>query len=119
MEAGYPTGFLIAPVFIYDNWKNDYHDLLISLKDKMPEKLAHPITFEVISHRYTIVAKNRILKVFPESTLPMNEDDRQFKYGQFGYGKYVYTKDQISQIKEFFTLEIEKIFENKKLLYII
>lgn len=25
-EAGYPTGFLIAPVFIYPNWKEEYRN---------------------------------------------------------------------------------------------
>lgn len=46
-----------------------------------------PITFEVISHRYTTRAKNVINEVFPDNTLPMNDDERKYKYGQFGYGK--------------------------------
>ena len=25
-------GFLIAPVFMYENWKEEYHNLLIELK---------------------------------------------------------------------------------------
>jgi len=35
-KAGYPTGFLIAPVFVYPNWKEEYHDLLIELRRKLP-----------------------------------------------------------------------------------
>lgn len=27
-KAGYPIGFIIAPVFLYDNWKDDYKNLL-------------------------------------------------------------------------------------------
>jgi spore photoproduct lyase len=73
----------------------------------------------IISHRYTTIAKNRILKVFPESELPMNDEERKFKYGQFGYGKYVYQNEIISEIKEFFTKNIEKLFKNKKVKYII
>ncbi|MPW24409.1 spore photoproduct lyase [Alkalibaculum sp. M08DMB] len=118
-KAGYPTGFLIAPVFIYENWEKEYHDLLIQLKQKLPDDLKHPLTFEIISHRYTTIAKNRILQVFPESKLPMEEDDRKFKYGQFGYGKYVYPKENIDKIKDFFSKEIEKIFVNKEIKYII
>ena len=118
-KAGYPMGFLIAPVFIYSNWKEEYHDLLLELKSKLPSDLKFPITFEVISHRYTTIAKNRILDVFPKSELPMMEEERKFKYGQFGYGKYVYPKESLDEIKQFFKKEIEELFSNKEVKYII
>lgn len=118
-KAGYPIGFLIAPVFIYSNWKEEYHDLLLELSNKLPYDLKHPVTFEIISHRYTTIAKNRILQVFPESQLPMNEEERKFKYGQFGYGKYVYPKENIDEIKEFFMKEIGELFQNKEVKYVI
>lgn len=118
-EAGYPIGFLIAPVFIYDGWKEEYHDLLVELSKKLPKSLQFPVTFEIISHRYTTTAKNIILQVFPESELPMNEEERKFKYGQFGYGKYVYPKENIDEIKQFFIEEIEKIFQLKEIKYVI
>jgi spore photoproduct lyase len=51
MEAGYPLGFIIAPVFLYENWKEDYRKLLLDLKAFLPAKLSYPLTFEVISHR--------------------------------------------------------------------
>jgi len=81
-EAGYPIGFLVAPIFIYPNWKEEYYDLLLQLSKKLPKDLKFPVTFEIISHRYTTIAKNRILNVFPETELPMNDEDRKFKYGQ-------------------------------------
>lgn len=118
-KAGYPMGFLIAPIFIYPNWKEEYHDLLLELSSKLPDDLKFPVTFEIISHRYTTIAKNRILQVFPESGLPMDDEDRKFKYGQFGYGKYVYTKESIDEIKQFFIKEIEELFKNKEVKYII
>ncbi len=101
-KAAYPPiGFLIAPVFIYPGWKEDYSDLLMELAEKLPNNLKFPITFEIISHRYTTTAKNRILQVFPESELPMKDEERKFKYGQFGYGKYVYDAEVVNEIKEF------------------
>lgn len=118
-EAGYPIGFLIAPVFIYSNWREEYHDLLLELRNKLPTDLKYPVTFEIISHRYTTIAKNRILNIFPESALPMNDEERKYKYGQFGYGKYVYQKETIAEIKEFFTQEIEELFRNKEVKYVI
>lgn len=118
-KAGYPMGYLIAPVFIYPSWKEEYRDLLVKLKKKLPHNLKYPITFEVISHRYTTIAKNRILQVFPESGLPMNDEERKYKYGQFGYGKYVYPKESLNDIKAFFSNEIEKLFNHKEVKYII
>jgi len=119
ISAGYPTGFIIAPVFLYENWKEDYKKLLVDLKSQLPKNMSHPVTFEVISHRYTSRAKNIILEVFPDTELPMNNDERTYKYGQFGYGKYVYGKEEIAEIKEFFTTEIESIFQHKIIQYII
>jgi len=118
-EAGYPMGYLIAPVFVYPNWKEEYHALLLKLRDILPTNLKYPVTFEIISHRYTMTAKNRINQVFPDNKLPMNEEDRKFKYGQFGYGKYVYPKEDLDDIKQFFSKEIEELFENKEVKYII
>lgn len=119
IQAGYPMGFLIAPIFLYENWKEDYRELLLALEASLPENILHPLTFEVISHRYTTRAKNVIMEVFPDTTLPMQDEDRSYKYGQFGYGKYVYTKQEIAEIIAFFSNEIESIFKNKIIKYII
>lgn len=117
--AGYQIGFLIAPVFIYDGWKEEYSQLIKSIKERLPKDFTGKVMFEVISHRYTTKAKNRILEIFEDTTLPMNDENRKFKYGQFGYGKYVYTKEELREMKEFFKKEIEDIFENNEIKYII
>lgn len=118
-KVGYPVGFIIAPVFLYNNWKEDYRNLLLKLHKEIPKNLKYPLMFEIISHRYTTRAKNIILEVFPKTTLPMKDEERKYKYGQFGYGKFIYTKEQLQDIKDFFTKEIETIFENKIIKYII
>lgn len=117
--AGYPIGFLIAPVFIYDHWKQEYKKLLVDLKETLTQPLSYPVTFEIISHRYTTRAKNRILEVFPQTTLDMDDEKRSFKYGQFGYGKYVYPKESLDEIKLFFKEVIEKLFTNHEIKYIL
>ena len=118
-NAGYKIGFIIAPVFLYDNWQNEYKALIESIRNKLPSDFNDPIIFEVISHRYTTKAKNRILEIFPETTLPMNDEDRKFKYGQFGYGKYIYSKEQLSEMKEFFISNIKEVFPNSIIKYVI
>lgn len=119
LDAGYPMGFILAPIFIYDDWKRDYHELLIHLKNQLPQPIAQPLTFEIISHRYTTRARNVINEVFPENKLPMADEERRFQYGQFGYGKYVYPKAALNEITAFFTQEIDAVFPGQRLLYII
>ena len=34
-KAGYKIGFIIAPVFLYDNWQNEYRSLIESIKNKL------------------------------------------------------------------------------------
>jgi len=118
-DSGYPIGFIIAPVFLYDHWKKDYKELMDMLYKILPKNVNNPIGFEVISHRYTTKAKNTILQVFPQTTLPMNDEERKYKYGQFGYGKFVYTKEELQEMKDFFQLELDNKFKNKDIKYII
>lgn len=118
-KSGYPIGFIIAPVFMYENWKEEYKELIDMLYDALPKDIKEPIGFEVISHRYTTKAKNTILQIFPETTLPMKDEERKFKYGQFGYGKYVYNKEELEEMKNFFKEELDNKFKNKDIKYII
>lgn len=118
-QAGYKIGFLIAPVFLYENWEDEYRQLIIDINNKLPEEYHEHIMFEIISHRYTTKAKNRILQIFPETTLPMTDEERKFKYGQFGYGKYVYTKEELAHMKEFFLSELKDKFPKSFIKYVI
>lgn len=118
IKSGYPSGFIIAPVFLEGDWEKKYEDLLIMLKENIHD-LDQDISFEIISHRFTLKAKKRILDVFPDTTLPMNEEERSFKYGQFGYGKYLYEKQQLTHMKEFFQYSIERHFPNSSIMYMI
>lgn len=49
----------------------------------------------------------------------MKEEDRKFKYGQFGYGKYIYKDDDMKEIKEFFSERLKKDFGEDSILYIV
>lgn len=119
IEAGYPIGFIIAPVFLYENWQEEYEHMLHGLKEALPGRILHPLTFEVITHRYTDRARKVITDIWPDHQLPMNDEDRTFKYGQFGYGKYVYHKEDLAKVADFFQSRIERIFDSKIIKYII
>ena len=115
--AGYPLGFLIAPIIIYDSWKTEYAQMLAKLADAVAEETKP--SFELITHRFTQRAKSNIGEVFPESTLPMDEGERQYKFGQFGYGKWIYPKETMSEIRDFFEQELSRLFPGSEIKYIV
>lgn len=120
MRAGYPAGVIIAPVILEANWQAEYRALLEDLDRQVNYSPNMDLHFEIISHRFTRRARSNILEVFPTTTLPMNEaEGRSFKYGQFGYGKFVYTKERLQEMKDFFQEEITRRFPEAAIDYII
>lgn len=117
-EAGYPLGFLIAPIFVYPDWQQDYDRMLVHLQEQLGSS-APDLGFELITHRYTTRAKNNILDRNPESTLPMDDEQRRYKYGQFGYGKFVYPKEVYNEVREYFEAAIAKYFPAAKIDYLV
>lgn len=118
-EFEYNLGFIIAPVMLYEGWSEDYEELLRELSDKLGKYRNRPMSFEIITHRFTARAKKNINEIFPENDLPMNEDDRRFKYGQFGYGKYVYRNEDIAEIGAFFQNRLQAMFPESRIDYIV
>ncbi len=116
-KSGYPMGFLIAPIFIYPTWKKDYLNMLENLKDSMYQ--VPSLSFELITHRFTAKAKANIQEVFPQTTLPLEEKERKLKYGQFGYTKYVYHREQYQEIEDFFRSSLTRLFPQAEILYLV
>jgi spore photoproduct lyase len=114
--AGYPLGLMIAPIFAEGDWKQDYTALLEKLQ---PFAKHADLTFELITHRFTARAKKVILELFPETKLPMVEESRTFKWGQFGYGKYVYPKEMKAEVEAFFRKEMARRFPLAKIDYFV
>ena len=75
------------------------------------------ITFELIQHRFTSTAKELILTRFPNTELDLNEENRQLKWGPYGKFKYVYQKEQSSEIKEYISDLIKNNFNNAIIEY--
>ena len=109
---------MIAPIFLYPNYQDEYCHLLINLKEQI-SKYSDKVTFEVISHRFTPRAKEAIISVFPETKLDMDESKRSYRMGQFGYGKYLYTSEELKEMKNFFNKTLSEVFPESKVLYII
>lgn len=115
-RSGYPLGFIIAPLFIYEGWRQDYRRLLEKLAQTLgPE--AQEISFELISHRFTARAKKIINERFPHTKLEMNEATRKYKWGRYGYGKYLYPPEKLEKLKNFMFHEIHNFFPLAKIEY--
>ncbi|MCT4605756.1 MAG: spore photoproduct lyase [Marinisporobacter sp.] len=115
-HAGYPIGFIIAPIIIYDGWKKEYKELLSHLKTQLKD-YHEEITFELIQHRFTATAKELILTRFPKTKLDMDEEKRQLKWGPYGKFKYIYPKEKSMDMKNYITELIDKNFQNATIEY--
>lgn len=118
-QANYPIGFIIAPIINFQGWQNEYEKLFDSLDKQLPKQAREDLTFELITHRFTKRAKNNILDLFPRTTLPMEEDNRKYKYGQFGYGKYIYQPETMEEIKDFLYRNLKTCFPTAKIDYFV
>jgi spore photoproduct lyase len=115
-EAGYPIGFIIAPIMIFDDWKQEYKELLERLRNALRD-YSKEIGFELIQHRFTATAKELILSRFENTKLDMNEENRELKWGPYGKFKFVYKKEQSKEIKEYITELVKNNFLNSYVEY--
>jgi len=116
-RAGYPLGFIIAPIIAYEGWQDGYGELLTRLAEALPAEAANDLTFELIQHRFTKTAKTVIEKRYPKTKLEMDEAKRKKKWGRWGQHKYVYPDEQAEALREFITERIFEHFPEAKLEY--
>lgn len=116
-KAGYPLGFIIAPIIWHEGWEEGYGELLHKLKEALPPEATSDLTFELIQHRYTKTAKNIIHQRYPKTKLEMDEAKRKYKWGRWGQGKYVYPDEQATALREFISERIFTHFPKAKIDY--
>ncbi|CAN7710505.1 spore photoproduct lyase [Paenibacillus sp. LjRoot56] len=116
-KAGYPLGFIIAPIIWHEGWEEGYATLIEKLYNTLPAEATHDLTFEMIQHRFTRTAKNIIEKRYPKTKLEMDEEKRKYKWGKYGKGKYVYKDEQANALREFITEQIFEKFPQAKIEY--
>ncbi|MBU3216160.1 spore photoproduct lyase [Clostridium estertheticum] len=109
-SSGYPIGFIIAPIMIYDNWRAEYKELFETLKIALAD-YHEEISFELIQHRFTKAAKELIVQRFENTKLDMDEEKRLLKWGPYGKFKYVYKKPESEEIKNYISELINNNFD--------
>jgi spore photoproduct lyase len=118
VAAGYPLGFLVAPIIASGSWREDYRAMFESAADVLgccPPGLA----FELVTHRFTKRAKGIIQEVYPDTSLDLDEETRTFKFGQFGYGKYVYPAELMKEIRDHFKNLVGEYFPDARVKYLV
>lgn len=113
-EAGYPLGFIIAPIMIFEEWEQQYEELLQTLHEQITSQ---DLTFELITHRFTKTAKGIIEKRYPKTKLEMKEEERKKKWGPYGRVKYVYQDPYMKAIQEHMQKLIKHYFPTAEISY--
>lgn len=111
-KAGYPLGFILAPLIIYDGWREGYEEMLVHLQKTLlkPDKELH---FELIMHRFNTKAKNLIQARYPKTKLNFSMENREHK----GFGKYVYNEETANELENFMRNKVLEYFPNAKIEY--
>jgi len=99
-NAGYPLGFIIAPIYLHEGWQEGYTEMLQNLAGLLPDSAKKDLTFEMIQHRFTKPAKRVIKQNYPMTKLELEETKRKWKWGRYGIGKFVYTDSEQEEIKD-------------------
>lgn len=112
---GYPVGIVLAPIMAIANWQRHYADLFDSIATILD--LECDLTFELITHRFTPKSKEVLQTWYPNSKLDLEEASRSQKRNKFGGVKYVYSKDTMTELKEFIQHKISTNFPQAEILY--
>jgi spore photoproduct lyase len=116
-RAGYRVGLTIAPIMPIPDWRDGYGALLSDVADAVADVPDLDLTVECITHRFTAASKDVLLGWYPRTRLEMDETQRSRKFGKFGAAKYVYPKDTMSELRSWFTREVDQTLPQAQLLY--
>lgn len=114
-EAGYKVGILIAPIIFVDNWKEEYKNLLIFLKENLSTAVKKSAFFELIFMTYSYVHKMINKEAFPNA---INLFDETKMTGR-GKGKYMYKPQIREEGTRFFLEKMKQYFPNNEIKYIV
>jgi spore photoproduct lyase len=115
--AGYPLGFIVAPIYRHEGWEEGYRELFERLHHSLEGIQLGDLTFELIQHRFTKPAKKVIMKRYPKTKLEMDEEERKYKWGRYGIGKYVYQPEQAKELETTIREYIKAYFPEAEVQY--
>lgn len=111
-EAGYPVGFMIAPIYLDEGWETAYRELIAYLAVDWKGT----VDFELVTHRFTRRGARLIGERF-ETDLDLDESRRASKWGKYGHVKLVYPGERMERVRALFVEEIPRHFPHGRILY--
>ncbi len=114
-QAGYPVGAVLAPLMPFPGWQEAYGEMLVRLRRALDFPV--DLTFELITHRFTPGSKEILLDWYPNTSLDFDEEKRSKKRNKFGSHKFVYPREQMLELKEWFSERCAKQFPEAEVLY--
>ena len=115
--AGYPVGLTIAPIMPVAEWRDQYGSLLKDVAAAIAGIPSVDLTAELITHRFTPGSKDVLIGWYPKTTLDLREEARTQKRTKFGGFKYVYPKDSMAEMRQFFEQAIATHLPHARILY--
>ncbi len=101
-RAGYPVGLTIAPIMPFEGWREGYRGLLDGIAAEVEGIEGLDLTAELITHRFTAGSRAVLQGWYPATVLEMDEEVRTLKRTKFGAKKFVYPKEVMTELREFF-----------------
>ncbi|MCA2216376.1 spore photoproduct lyase family protein [Jidongwangia harbinensis] len=114
---GYPVGLTIAPIMPVPDWRTHYGLLLDAVRDAVAGVPGLDLTAELITHRFTPGSKEVLLGWYPRTRLEMDEASRSRKHGRYGAVKYVYPRETMAELRDWFDTEIARRLPGCRVLY--
>ena len=99
-EAGYPVGLTVAPILRVPDWADAYDRLFTDVAVALDGVAGVDLTAELITHRFTPKSKAVLAGWYPGSSLEMDEAQRSRKMTKFGSTKWVFPKEQMTEMRE-------------------
>ena len=116
-EAGYRVGLTIAPIMPVPGWQEAYGELLDDAAAAVAGVDDLDLTVELITHRFTPASRDVLLQWYPGTRLEMDPDQRAEKRSKFGGVKYVYPREAMTGMRQFFDTELARRLPAARILY--
>lgn len=115
-DAGYKVGILIAPIILVDDYEKLYEELLITLSEKLSNKVKKDVFFEMIFMTYSYVHTMINKDAFKNNKYELYQ--KELMSGR-GKGKYSYRMPIKENAKKYMLDLMKKYFPNNKIIYIV
>jgi spore photoproduct lyase len=115
--AGYQVGLTIAPIMRLPDWATQYDRLLADVAVALDGVAGVDLTAELITHRFTPKSKAVLEGWYPGSPLEMDEAARTRKLTKFGSTKWVFPREQMTELRSTIEGSLARHLPSARALY--